>query len=167
MAIVKKWTKYEEIELIKEIKSNYTMDEICKNHNRSSKAITFRLYNIAYKTVNNKNITMEKVCETLKIDIESFKQVVNNMNLYESISKINKPLSFIACEDQFIDDTTETSSLSQKSICTKCLKYETIINKFTMEFDSIKTKNKIPNKKLVFDIYSDDSDICDEINMII
>jgi hypothetical protein len=88
MSLIKKWTKHEEIELIKEIKCNTSIDEICRNHNRSKKAITYRLYNIAYRIMNNKKITMEKICDTLKIDIESFKQVINNIALYEAINKV-------------------------------------------------------------------------------
>ena len=169
MSVLKIWTPYERNQLIKEIKNNCSIEEICRNHSRSPKAITFQLYNIAYQSIINKKCTMEKACEILKIDIESFKQVINNMNLYESIVKVKRPLTYIACEDQFIDDqtSTETSSSSQKIIvCTKCLKYESIINKFMMEYDSIKKKNKIPNKQMVFDIYSDDSDICEELDII-
>jgi hypothetical protein len=164
MSLIKKWTKYEEIQLIKEVKCNSSMDEICRIHNRSKKAITYRLYNIAYRTINNKKITIEKVCETLKIDIESFKQVINNIPLYDTIDKVNRPLTYISCEDQFIDDDTETTEDSiKKNICKKCLKYENIINNFMREFDSVKSKNKIPTKQIVFDIYSDESDVCDEL----
>jgi len=89
------------------------------------------------------------------------------MNLYESIARLNRPLTYIVCEDQFIDDpsSTENSSGTQKMVCTKCLKYETIMNKFMMEYESIKTKNRVPNKQLVFDIYSDDSDVCQELDI--
>jgi hypothetical protein len=169
MSIIKKWTKYEEIELIREIKNNCTIDEICKSDNRSKKAITFRLYNIAYRTINNKNITIQKVCDTLKIDLESFNQVLNNMKLYESIDRINRPLTYISCEDQFIDDDTETTEDSithKKQICTKCLKYESIIDRLTMDYQSIKNKNRSHSDKLIFDIYSDDSDIFEEINEV-
>ncbi len=169
MSIIKKWTVYEEAELIKEVKNNCTIDEICRNHNRSKKAITYRLYNIAHRTICNKKIPMEKVCDTLKIDIESFKQVQKNMILYDSIDKINRPLTFISCEDQFIDVDTETtddsSTCHKKQQCTKCLKYENILNKLMMDFDSIKAKNKLPSNQVVFDIYSDDSDVYEEINV--
>jgi len=59
MTTIKKWNKHEELELIREIKCNHSMEEICKNHNRSNKAIIYRIYNIAYRIINNKKFTME------------------------------------------------------------------------------------------------------------
>ena len=164
MSSIKKWTKFEETQLIKEIKCNTSIDEICRNHNRSKKAITYRLYNVAYRIFNNKNVPMEKICDTLKIDIESFKQVINNIPLYNTIEKVNRPLTYITCEDQFIDNDTETTEDSTKKyICTKCLKYESIINNFMMEFESVKSKNKKPAEQMTFDIYSDESDVYEEV----
>jgi hypothetical protein len=184
---VKVWTKEEDIKLIQNVKKNMSLSELADYHRRTKKAITYRLYNIAYRMIH-KGGDIYTICEKLKINYDSFNQVLDNMQLYNSIDRIKTPLlsknfNYSTFEDQFIDDnneknydknvnnciteleTSESSdsykSCETKYICKKCLKYESMINKFISDYESLKKEGNKSNKKLIlFDIYSDDDDIC-------
>lgn len=179
---VKLWTKEEDCKLVQNVKKNLSLTELANVHGRTKKAITYRLYNIAYRLVHKKNEDILTVCNKLKINYDSFNQVLDNMQLYNSIDKVKNPLlskefNYSTFEDQFIDDNNENSientintistendsseSSNTKHVCKKCLKYESIINKLICEYNTIKedSSNKLNKKLHLFDIYSDDENI--------
>ena len=177
---VKLWTREEDIKLIHNVRKNMSLSELVKDHGRTKKAITYRLYNIAYRMAH-KGGDILSICDKLKINYESFNQVLDNMQLYNSIDKVKKPLlskefNYSTFEDQFIDDTNDVesntnnsididSSESSKSneskhICKKCLKYESMINHLISDYDTLKKygPSKLNKRLHLFDIYSDDDE---------
>ena len=146
----KRWNLIEEEQLLNEIKSNIKLNDIIKNHNRSNKAITIRLFKIALAMVRDKKVPIEKVSNDLKINLDVLRNTLQRIEFYDSIIKTKEPL---------LVENFDTSEINQElcdttNKCKRCLKYETILNKFLFDVNSIK-QHKKTNNLHIFDIYSD------------
>ena len=153
----KRWNALEEEQLINEIKSNIKLNEIIKKHNRSNKAITIRLFKIALLMVRDKKIPIETVSNDLKININVLRNTLQRIEFYDSIIKTKEPLlvnnfDIPANANPLLEINQKVCDTSNK--CKRCLKYETILNKFLFDVNSIKQHKKTSNLH-IFDIYSD------------
>jgi hypothetical protein len=79
----KKWTDDEEAMLLEELSKNMEIEEISKNHDRTTGGINSRRRDMAYK-MYIKNIPMNEIMEKTKLDEESIALTIDRRKNIQS-----------------------------------------------------------------------------------
>jgi len=103
------WSKDEEKQLLKEIKSGKTYNELAKIHNRSISALIMRFNKIIYENIENKK-TKSSLAKLLNITIDKINQAY-----YEHKAFLEKKPKCINCQRNvgtlFENNTTELNKI--------------------------------------------------------
>lgn len=75
-----KWTDEDEYMLIKSISEAKLIDDIAREHKRTSGGIRSRLRLIAVRMIETEGKTIEDVCATLRMTSEDFRSVVRRLH---------------------------------------------------------------------------------------
>ena len=83
--IIQKWSEKEDILLLEELRKDYKIEQIAKNHTRTIEDVQLQIQQLAY-TMYKKNVTIDKITDKTKLTKEEICEIIEKKRCYCSIS---------------------------------------------------------------------------------
>lgn len=141
------WSKDEEKQLLKEIKSGKTYNELAKIHNRSISALIMRFNKIIYENIENKK-TKSSLANLLNITIDKINQAYYEHKAFlekKGIEKksIEKPIKSKSTKTPKSTITPKSSVRPKSTNPTKTNTNEDKIKIYTKKINILEKENKL------------------------